>query len=146
NTKKVKEEQDSALARLRAMQKLKEKKEAEEETQKVEFKGNALSQGNSLTGLEKLKHESYLGDLDAHIKNFWNLPEWLASDNLSARVLLLIRKDGVIIKKSFVLKSGNTLFDQHVLGTLDKASPLPAPPDDLVNFFETKGVEVRFPE
>ena len=140
-----KEEQDSAIARLKAMQKLRAK-QAEEETQKQDFKGNAVSKGNALTGLEKLQHESYLSTLDSHIRNHWNLPEFLAVGNLKASVLLLISKDGTIRSKSFIVKSGNSQFDQHVLGTLEKANPLPAPPKDLVDFFANKGVEIRFPE
>ncbi len=140
----VKDEQDSAIARLKAMKKLKEKQEAA--AQKQEFKGNAVSRGNSLEGLQKLHHESYLDELDAHIRNYWNLPEWLASGNLKARVLLLISRNGAISNTSFLAKSGNDLFDQHVLSTLEKASPLPAPPSNLTDFYSTKGVEIRFPE
>lgn len=142
---KAQEEQDSAIARLKAMQKLKEK-QAEEEKQKQDFKGNAISKGNALTGLEKLQHESYLSTLDSHIRNYWNLPEFLAVGNLKASVLLMISKDGTIRSKSFITASGNNQFDQHVMGTLEKANPLPAPPKDLVDFFATKGVEIRFPE
>lgn len=141
--KKVQEEQNSAIARLKAMQKLKEQ---QEKTKKQEYKGNLLSKGNSLTGLSKLHHDSYLDELDSHIRSFWNLPEWLANGNFKARVLLLINKDGGIQGKSFVMKSGNDLFDQHVFNTLDKASPLPPPPLNLVDFYATKGVEIRFPE
>ncbi len=141
--KNVEEEQNSALARLKAMQKLKEKQEV---AQKQEFKGNEISKGNSLEGIQKLHHESYLDELDSHIRNYWNLPEWLANGNLKARVLLLIDKNGAIKDKSFISKSGNDLFDQHVFNTLDKASPLPAPPENLTDFYSTRGVEIRFPE
>lgn len=144
NKKKVKDEQDSAIARLKALQKLKKKQE-ETPTQE-DFKGNAISKGNALTGLEKLHHDSYLDSLDGHIRNHWNLPEWLADGNLSARVLLLINKNGGIKGKSFIAKSGNDLFDEHVFTTIDKASPLPPPPANLVDFYATKGVEIRFPE
>ena len=144
--KKVKEEQDSAIARLRALQKLKEQNKKPEAALAKEYKGNAVSKGNSLVGLEKLHHESYLDELDGHIRNFWNLPEWLASGNLKASVLLLINRNGAITGKSFIMKSGNDLFDQHVFSTLEKASPLPAPPAKLIDFYATKGVEIRFPE
>jgi outer membrane biosynthesis protein TonB len=143
--KQVKEEQNSALARLRALQKLKNKDD-KAGGQPLEYKGNELSKGNSLTGLAKLHHQDYLDQLDSHIRSYWNLPEWLADGNLRASVLLLISRNGAIRSKSFVLKSGNDLFDQHVFSTLDKASPLPTPPPDLINFYATKGVEIRFPE
>lgn len=140
----VEDEQNSAIARLKAMQKLKDKqaKEPKEE----EFKGNEVNKGNSLTGLHKIQERTYVGELERHIRSFWNLPEWLANGNLNARVLLLINKNGGISNKSFILKSGNDLFDEHVLGTLEKASPLPPPPADLVDNFATKGIEIGFPE
>lgn len=144
--KKVQEEQDSALARLKALKKLKDKNKKDGADKNVEFKGNQLSKGNSLSGLAKLHHEDYLDQLDGHIRNFWNLPEWLANGNLRASVLLLINKNGGILGKSFVQKSGNDLFDEHVMSTIEKASPLPAPPPSLVDFYATKGVEIRFPE
>ena len=144
-TKKIKDEQDSAIARLRALKNLRDK-EQKAATQKIEYKGNQISKGNSLTGLAKLHHESYLDQLDSHIRGFWNLPEWLASGNLKARVLLRISRTGSIVAKTFLTGSGNELFDEHVMSTLEKASPLPIPPKDLLDFYATKGVEIRFPE
>jgi TonB family protein len=146
--KEVKEEQNSALARLRAMQKLKEmqKAKAATESQNSDFKGNQLSSGNSLSGLEKLHHNNYLDELDGHIRTHWNLPEWLANGNFKASVILRIDKRGSIIDKKFVMRSGNELFDQQVMGTLEKANPLPPPPEDLVQFYSSRGVEIRFPE
>ena len=143
-TKKIKEEQNSAIARLKALQKIKNKEKEQE--QPKEFKGNQISKGNSLSGMAKLHHDSYLDELDNHVRSFWNLPEWLANGNLKARVLLQINKNGGINSKSFLSKSGNDLFDQHVMGTLEKASPFPAPPSSLIDFYATKGVELRFPE
>ncbi len=144
---KVKDDQDSAIARLKALQKIKEQEKTKDDPiQKIEYKGNQLSKGNSLTGMAKLHHQDYLDKLDAHIRSYWNLPEWLASGNLRASILLQINKDGAIKGKQFVSKSGNDLFDQHVVSTLEKASPLPTPPAALIDFYATKGVEIRFPE
>ncbi|MEM7647063.1 MAG: TonB C-terminal domain-containing protein [Pseudomonadota bacterium] len=141
--KETKEEQNSAIARLKALQKLKDN---ESKPIPKEKKGNSISKGNALTGLEKLHHESYLDDLDQHIRSYWNLPEWLANGNFKAKVLLKINRNGGIQEKLFVLKSGNELFDSQVVSTLEKANPFPAPPSNLVDFFATKGVEIRFPE
>ncbi len=147
DTKKVQDEQDSALARLKALQKMKEKEnEDNDPVKKIEYKGNQISKGNSLTGMAKLHHENYTNQLEGHIRSYWNLPEWLANGNLRAVIILRINSSGGIIGKEFVSTSGNELFDQHVLGTLEKASPLPAPPSNLVDLYATKGVEMRFPE
>jgi len=138
------EEQNSAIARLKAMKNLRDKKAAAQK--KFEYKGNEISKGSSLTGIQKLHHNSYLSDLDAHIKRYWNLPQWLANGSDKATVLLKISKSGKIKQMQFLSPSGNELFDEHVSGTLKKAEPLPSPPADLVSFFENKGVEVRFPD
>lgn len=140
--KRLKEEQNSAITRLKALKNIAIQKKPE----KREYKGNALSKGSSLIGLEKLHHESYLNQLDRHVRNHWHLPEWLTGVNLSARVLILIDKNGSIVSKTLILKSGNEFFDQNVFKTLEKANPLPPPPANLVNFYSTKGVEFRFPE
>ncbi len=142
--KRVKDDQSSAIARLKALQKLKSKNT--NKTKEIEYKGNAISKGNSLQGLEKLHHNSYLDEVETQVRTHWNLPEWLANGNLKARVLLLVRKNGVISEKSFVVKSGNDLFDQYVIDTLEKSSPLPPPPSNLVDFYSTTGFEIGFPE
>ena len=143
-SKAMKKEQQGALERIKARKNLEAKQE--EETQKREYKGNELSKGDSLGGIQKLQHDSYLGDLNNHIKNHWNLPEWLADKELKATVVLLISDSGRIKSKRFISRSGNTLFDQQVNDTLEKANPLPPPPDDLVSFFANEGVEIRFPD
>lgn len=140
---RVEDEQNSAIARLKALKKLKDKQA--EAPKEEEFKGNQVSKGNSLSGLEQLHHDNYMAELDKHIRSFWNLPEWLANGNFNARVLLLINKSGGVNRKSFILKSGNDLFDEHVFSTIEKASPLPAPPANF-DRYATQGVEIRFPE
>jgi outer membrane biosynthesis protein TonB len=146
--KKVQDEQDAALERLKALQKMKEK-ESEQQTedpiQKIEYKGNQLSKGNSLTGMESLKHNTYIDKLKPHIKAHWSLPEWLANANLEALVLIKINRAGGIINKVFLEKSGNENFDEYVMGTLEKALPLPPPPSGLVDYYQSQGVKVSFP-
>ncbi len=143
--KKVKEDQDSALAKIKK-EMAERKKRLEQEQQKVEYKGNNLSKGNSLTGLEQIKYDAYSDELLNHIRSFWNLPEWLAEGNFNASVVLVINNRGGIISKSFIRKSGNELFDQYVVSTLDKALPLPAPPAELTSKLSTTGMEIRFPQ
>ena len=141
-----KNKQSSAIDRLKAIKKMEKERELKEQSGKKEYKGNLLNRTQSLGGLEKLHHESYLDQLDDHIRSHWSLPGWLANSKLKARVLLLIDKNGMILNKSFVLQSGNDDFDQYIFRTLEKANPLPSPPDDLVDFYSTRGVELRFPE
>lgn len=110
------------------------------------IKGNQLSEGNSLTGLAKLHHRSYLDELDAHIKKTWSLPQWLSGESFKARVIITITATGKIKTITFSSPSGNESFDNHVRGALKKAEPLPSPPDSLLQFMEQRGVELRFPD
>ncbi|MCJ8277030.1 MAG: TonB C-terminal domain-containing protein [Bdellovibrionales bacterium] len=141
--KETKNEQDSALARLKAMQKLKNKKK--QATPPQEYKGNEVSKGNSLSGLDKLKDDSYKSDLETHIKSHWVLPEWLRDAQHQAVIIVFISKTGSITNKTFLTKSGNKLFDEQVLSTLEKANPLPKPPSNLIDLYANKGVRVSFP-
>ena len=136
--KKRQKAQETALERLKALQKQKQKKPPE-------YKGNALSEGSQLVGLEKLHHESYHGELQSYIKSHWNLPEWLASASLEARVRIKIGKNGEIREKVFMEKSGNEVFDQQVLAALDQSNPLPPPPLKLRSYYATQGVYFQFP-
>ncbi len=146
DVKKVLDEQDSAITRLKALQKLKEKnKEKDDPIQKIEYKGNQLSKGNSLTGMQTLKDNNYTDKLQPHIKAYWSLPEWLANANLNALVLIKIDKRGGVISKTFLSKSGNENFDEYVMGTIEKAIPLPPPPQSLVDLYQTRGVKIAFP-
>lgn len=140
--KEVKKEQDSAIARLKALKNLREKNK---KSKKPDFKGNQVIKGNSLSGLEKLHDESYKSDLETHIKSHWVLPEWLREGNYQAVVVILISKTGDITKKTFLTASGNKLFDEQVLSTLEKASPLPKPPSNLIDLYSNKGIRVSFP-
>ena len=140
--KDTKNEQNSALARLKAMQKLKDKKS---KAQPQDFKGNEVSKGNALSGLNKLRDESYKSDLENHIKSHWVLPEWLREGNYQAIIVVFISRNGSITNKTFVTQSGNKLFDEQVLSTLEKANPLPKPPSNLIDLYANKGVRVSFP-
>jgi colicin import membrane protein len=144
----VKEQQESALKRLEALARIKKKKTNNDENlpEGVTVKGNQLSQGNSLTGVEKLEYNRYLADLDSHIKKNWHLPEWLADKNLTAAILIKFDERGLLLEKKFTKKSGNAEFDKEAQQAVMNSTPLPAPPENLISYFKVQGIELRFPE
>lgn len=141
--KKLKDQQNSALDRLKQQQSINKLKEQAKKP--IEYKGNAISKGDGLEGIEKLKDTSYRADLQRHIKGHWNLPEWLANANLEAKIRVKIGRRGEIIAKVFVEKSGNDVFDQQVLTALDESNPLPPPPSSMLTYYATKGARIAFP-
>lgn len=66
------------------------------------------------------------------LQPYWSLPEYKDWDPaLVAIIVIQVEKDGTISKQFFEKKSGDKFFDQFVLKTLQKASPLPPIPTAL---------------
>lgn len=157
NLQKVKSQQKSAIEKLKAMAALEKIKQEMTDTKKVtgtgksntstqKIKGNILSPGTSLTGLAKLQQETYVSDLDRHIKQNWSLPEWLAKRDYTARVRLYIDSHGNILERKIVKSSGNSSYDEEVLATIDRSSPFPSPPEKFLAIFSVDGILIGFPE
>ena len=159
NIEKVKNQQQKALDKLKALaalDKIKDDVAAEKEknlagagkkddgAQKV--KGNILSAGSALTGLAKLEHQSYANDLQKHIKQHWALDEWLTKKDYKAQAQVFVDARGNIIGRKIVKSSGNSSYDDAVLDTIDKAAPFPAPPEKLQAIMSTDGIMIGFPE
>lgn len=158
NLNKDKNKQKEALDKLKAMAAIEDmKKEAEKENKKTagtsdnkaapsKIKGNVLAAGTSLTGLNKLQHDTYLSSLDQKIKQHWFLPEWLAKKPLRAQVRLKIDEKGQILAREIVLSSGNPSYDELALETIDKSAPFAAPPEKFVTIVAVNGLVIGFPE
>lgn len=166
NLEKAKAKQQAALSKLKSMDALdkiekdleRERSEAERKrlealaaaarTQAgaVKIKGNQVAPGSSLTGIERLEHESYKGDLDRHIKQFWSLPEWIARKKLRAMVLVKIDNKGRLLSKRLTQPSGDSSFDDSVMLTIDQSAPLPAPPEKFVAKVAIEGILIEFGE
>lgn len=156
---KTQSKQKNALDKLKAMAALEKiKAEAESERAKkaqgngkanlgsVKIKGNVLSPGTSLTGIAKLQHDTYVSDLDQHIKKNWSLPEWLAKRDLKAQAVVYIDSRGNILGRKIVKTSGNPNYDDEVLETIDRSAPFPAPPEKFVAVVSVDGILIGFPE
>jgi colicin import membrane protein len=158
NLEKNKAKQQSAIEKLKAMaalEKIKEDVDAEKKKEvakgkaddgATKVKGNVLSPGTALTGLAKLQHDNYAADLDAHIKQHWALPEWLAKRDLKAQARVQIDSRGNILGRKIVKSSGNPSYDEEVLATIDRSAPFPAPPEKFLAIVSVDGILIGFPE
>ncbi len=157
NLDSVKKKQQQALNKLKSMSAIEQikknieaqKKAAESANQQKtvnQVKGNILSPGTELTGLNKLQHENYLSQLDRQIKSNWSIPEWLAKKNYKAQVLLKLDETGAIVGRQIVKSSGNENYDDVVLETIDKSAPYPPPPEKLTSIVRVRGLLIGFPE
>jgi colicin import membrane protein len=160
NLEKNKVSQQSAIEKLKAMAALEKiKNEVSEEKKKTpppststessdtaKIKGNMVSPGTSLTGLNKLQHDNYGAELNRHIKQHWTLPEWLAKRELQAQVAVYIDSRGNILERKIVKSSGNSSYDEEVLSAVDKSAPFPAPPEKFQAYLSVNGILIGFPE
>lgn len=144
----LKKKQSKALERLKALQELEEDVARSKAQQKKSgpIKGNALAAGTSIRGLNKLEYDTYIGDIDVHIKNNWILPEWLAKAGLRARVLVRIDENGHIAEKRLIQSSNNTQYDAAALDAVARASPFPPPPEKFINIVGIDGIIFQFPD
>lgn len=151
--KNAKETQRKALEKLKALDAIEKMRgEVSEAKSKAEagkkpptHRGNAIANGDSLTGLEKLDFDRYFSSLEQQIKANWNLPGWLAQAQLRAQALVLINEQGQVIKRQLLASSGNEVFDAEVLDAIDR-STFPPPPERLRDVLSLKGVVFNFPE
>ncbi len=134
----------SALARIRALEKLKDKDERDDDA--VIIRGNQISKGTSLSGDARESVQSGYPDLvrDALIE-FWALPPWLSRQKLAAQIVIRIDPAGSILSSKFLKTSGNPQFDEAILATLRDAQPLPRPPKELAESLADSGIIVGFP-
>ena len=157
NLDSVKKKQQQALNKLKSMsaiEQIKKNVEAQKKASEAanqqkavtQVKGNILSPGTELTGLNKLQHENYLSQIDRQIKSNWSIPEWLAKKNYKAQVLLKLEENGTIAGRQIVKSSGNENYDDVVLETIDKSAPYPPPPEKLKDIVRVRGLLIGFPE
>ena len=160
NLKKNKNAQKKALDKLKAMsaiEKIKQQmkndeiKKAQIESKKAppkaeeKYKGNVITSGSSLEGLDKLSMNRYYSSIEGHIQNYWFLPQWLDELNLNAQALVYIDERGQVIGREIYQSSDNPVFDKTVLTTIDKASPFPLPPSRLQGLLKNSGFVLKFP-
>ncbi len=147
DTKKAQASALDKIKQMSALDKIKEDvaKDAKPSKPTV-IAGNQVSQGNSLTGLEKIEYDRYFDDIEGKVRANWSIPQWLAESPLKAQVQILIDSAGYVTKKIIRRSSGNAIFDAKVIEAIEASSPLPAPPDRLRGVLSTGGIILNFPE
>jgi colicin import membrane protein len=148
--KNKRKEQDALkkLQQLEAIEQLKNKMTAEEKLKKAAqtFKGNQISSGTELKGLTAVQHDNYVGLIKKKIYANWALPQWLAHKQLAAQVVVQVDDQGNIVGKKMYKSSGNPAYDDAVLESVMRSSPLPKPPESLAKLLLNEGLLVGFPE
>ena len=86
--------------------------------------------GNARVPPEQL---AYFRKLDEKIRSNWTVPALTAGEreNLMVRIRIVIEQDGRVSQVRMEKTSGNPYFDDSVRRAINKASPLPVPPDQL---------------
>ena len=90
--------------------------------------GTAGAGGTGTGGLSGIRLRTYQAELQAKIKNAWNIPP--QSKDLQADVFLSIDRAGNVEQSRLVQGSGNALFDESLQRAIKQAQPLPALPED----------------
>ncbi len=155
NLKKTKQKQKLAVEKLKAqsaIEKMRQETLDEERLKKktaaaaAPVKGRVISAGSTLSGLDKLQNDNYLLTLDAHVKQFWVLPQWLRNKPYKARVLVKFDSGGRILSSQIVQSSGQSSYDEYCLQAIEQASPFPKFTEKFSEKYRKDGVVFGFPE
>lgn len=148
--KDVKKAQQEALNRLRQREALERLKQQAQEAPPVKKKnlyaGNQLSQGDSITGLERIAFDEYLSELKQRVHNNFTIPTWLANAPLKASVEVVIDENGKIIKMTLVKSSGNPTFDGAATSAVESSAPFPPVPERLTRTWGSFTIQFNFPD
>jgi TonB family protein len=137
----------SAMDRIKALDKIRNMEESDKPSHRsIIIKGNKVSKGTSLSGDAKESAEAgYYDQLRAKLQENWELPVWIARQNLSARVQIFIDSRGRIRNFRFMKPSGNPQFDSAIKKTLEDSQPFPVPPEGIAGAVLVDGVLIGFP-
>jgi TonB family protein len=145
--RKLKKVDEKLLQQQKEQQRLKEIAQARQEEQKalreaerartalaemirargVQNPSSSSARGSSARqGVSNIVSQQYYMTVGAHMQQFWILPEMRQWDpRLETVVVLTILRDGTVAKVSVEQKSADPFFDQFVMQTIEKASPVP---------------------
>jgi colicin import membrane protein len=79
------------------------------------------------------EHLAYFRQLDEKIRSNWTVPALAVGEKeaLMVQLRIVIEKDGRVSQVRMEKTSGNPYFDDSVRRAINKASPLPVPPEQL---------------
>jgi len=132
------------MARIKALEKIAAMQKTASDAEPI--KGNIISKGSSISGEAKTSLETTYYDVVLEkIRSNWELPKWLQEQNISAKVLILLDRNGQITSYQLVKPSGNEQFDQEVKRAIEVSAPFPAPPTAVIPDVGTQGIQLGFP-
>jgi len=83
----------------------------------------------------------YQAEVESLIKSNWHYPVAMDSQrDVEALVVLMVKRDGTIVKSRFEKRSGNVLFDESVLKAIERSDPLPPFPESYTRSYEEFGI------
>jgi TonB family protein len=139
---------EAALARVKSLARIRSQVAGQASSSEagVLIKGNQISKGTSLSGdAAETAELSYLDLVRDKLQQSWELPVWLARQNLSAKVEIFIDGRGVVRTLRFTRPSGNPQFDEAVKRTIAQSQPFPRPPKDQEDSLLYHGISLGFP-
>ena len=151
--KPTREEQKVSASQLidRAISRI-EKKVASEKKPPVDGAiSRSESTGKSRIGLGAMGGEPVSGipiqiyqmQVEDWIKSNWSYPVALPSrQDLEAVVLLMVKRDGSIVKKEIKKRSSDEMFDQSVIKAIERSDPLPPFPEGYRRSYDE--IEINF--
>lgn len=95
---------------------------------------------------EAAEGERYLALVQRRVKDNYQVPATIPEQErmyLNAVVRIFIQKNGQISRHELIRSSGNGVFDSAVQAGVARASPLPPPPEHLVDLLR-EGVDLNF--
>lgn len=93
--------------------------------------GRGKSTGPSSAAIDKAMRQYYMA-ISRRIHDNWSLPEtqnW--SPSLEAIFVIVVQRNGTLLKTFFEKKSPNIYFNQYVEKTITASAPMPAFPADI---------------
>lgn len=119
--RKVKKE-DKGQHVDQAIAKLEQRAKGSEETGAPQGRGGVASGGMPMM--------IYRAEAEEWIKSNWSYPVALDSQkDLEAVVVLMVKRDGSILKNHFEKRSSRTIFDESVMKAIERSDPLPPFPE-----------------
>lgn len=115
-----------------------------EETFRKALKGNQVNQGSSESGQMQATINAYAGHIADRIRDNWDLPVFLQSKDLSARIVIYIGSNGGLLRMQITKSSGNAVFDDKAEAAV-RAARFSPPPAELASGLRNSGIEVKFP-
>jgi colicin import membrane protein len=122
---------DRAISRVERTVQSDEKSHVDQAISKLESAlGPTGYSDNRGAGLAGMVIRIYQAEVEQWIKSNWSYPVALqGQEDLEAIVVVMVKRDGTIVKSHIEKRSENKIFDQSVIRAVERSDPLPPFPD-----------------